>query len=54
MKYKHKLTGEILTIKKQYGSVASCISKNEIVITEKPFISTNIFICSIENLEKIN
>lgn len=54
MKYKHKLTGEILTIKKQYGNVVSCLSEKEIIITEKPFLSTNIFICSIENLQEIS
>jgi len=54
MKYKHKLTGEILTIKKKYGLIVSCISENEAIISEKPFLSTNIVICCIENLEKIN
>ena len=54
MKYKHKLTGEILTIKKKYGSIVSCIGKNETIITEKHFLATNIVICCIENLEKIN
>ena len=46
----HKLTGEKLTIIKNYGLVAKCEQSDEVVITEKPYLATKIQICSIDNL----
>lgn len=46
----HKLTGEILQVIKLYGSVAKCEQTETVVITEKPYLATNIQICKIENL----
>ena len=48
--FTHRNTGEKLRIKKIYGSVVTCESETITVITEKPYLDTNIVICSIENL----
>ena len=50
----HKLSGETLTIIKDYGLVCVCESENEIVITERPYLATKTAICLKENLTIIN
>ena len=47
MKYKHKKTNELLTIKKLFGSVALCEGK-EVKISNT--LKTNVKICSLDNL----
>ena len=50
MKYRHKKTNEILTIKKLFGSVALCESESEIILS--PTLKVKERVCSIENLVK--
>ena len=47
MKYQHKKTNELLTIKKLFGSVVICEGK-EVKISDT--LKTNVKICSIDNL----
>ena len=50
--YKHKLTGNTLVLKKDYGEVASCITKDRTIpglIRQK----TDVVVCAKENLIEI-
>jgi len=50
--YKHKLTGTILVIKKDYGEVVSCFTKERAIlglIRKK----TNVVVCAKNNLIEI-
>lgn len=51
--FTHRNTGEKLRIKKIHGSVLTCESEMEIVITERPYLSTNIVICDINSLQPL-
>ena len=48
--YIHRISGERLKLVKLYGSVAKCEIEHEIVITEKPYLSTKTVICDTNNL----
>jgi len=52
MTYRHKLTGNTLTIKKDYGNVASCFTQ-ERDIPGLNRVKTNVVICAKKNLIKI-
>jgi len=53
--YTHKLTGTRLTIKKLFGSVASCrLVSGTIKIPNSNFNTTDTIICSLDNLVKVN
>lgn len=49
MKYRHKLTGQILTLKKSFGNVGTFYCE------EKPFynIIINTCVCLMENVERL-
>jgi len=49
--YTHKLTGTRLTIKKLFGSVATCRLLNKTITMPYSKITTDTVVCSLDNLE---
>lgn len=48
--YIHKLSGKRLTIKKLFGSVATCITDEPIKMPNSNFATTDTIVCSVDNL----
>jgi len=53
MTYRHKLTGNILVLKKDYGEVVSCFTQ-ERTIPGLIRMKTDVVVCDKENLIAIN
>ena len=51
--YTHKLTGIRLTIKKLFGSVASCRLVDKTIKMPYSNLTTDTIVCSLNNLEEI-
>jgi hypothetical protein len=51
---KHRLTGEIMIIKKSFGNVCTCILKTPIIIWNSPYLETQTIVCHKNNLVKIS
>ena len=48
--YIHKLTGTRLTIKKLFGTVATCVMLDDVIEIPYSKIVTNTIVCSTDNL----
>ena len=52
--YTHTINGIFVTLKKVYGNVATCYSSETTVITQKPYLETNIIVCRLSSLKPIS
>jgi hypothetical protein len=53
--YTHKLSGERLTIKKLFGSVATCILLDSVIkMPNSDWQTTDTIVCAVDNLAEEN
>ena len=55
MRVRHKLTGQLMTIKKVHGGVVACNVPPQVITYPcgRPYMTIDVAVCRMDNLERI-